>query len=243
MKKQQIQKPALLRAQVYDLIMSYIGNGFYKPGDHLTEERVARDLGVSRTPVREALSQLDVNRLLVSRKNGGYLVRSLSVEEMAHIFEVRTLIEPHAVSCIAAGHSDEQQQALERALQKEVQFVDDRDADAFARANEEFRNALFDALANTELKRCITQFDDYMQLLRLVTLSDFATRRIVIAGHREILAAIAAGDKKRARQAMLQHIENARVCVIGAMEKDQHRETAVLQGKRTRSGNAEMKAV
>ena len=150
MKKPQIQKPALLREQVYDIIMSYVSNGFYKPGDHLTEEGVATDLGVSRTPVREALSQLATNRLLVSRKNGGYLVRSLSIEEIGHIFEVRTLLEPYAIACIAREHTERQLQALDRALQKEIQHIYDEIPDVFARANEEFRIALFADLTNIQ---------------------------------------------------------------------------------------------
>ena len=222
--------------------MSYIRNGLYKPGDHLTEERVARDLGVSRTPVREALSQLDINRLLVSRKNGGYLIRSFSVEEIAHIFEVRTLVEPYAIACIANQHTEEQFQALVHSLEKEIQHADDKNPDAFSKANEEFRNALFNGLANTELKRCITQFDHYMQLIRLVTLSQLATRRIVIEGHQEILAAISAHDEKRVRQAMIRHIDNARKCVIEAMKKDQLDTAVPLQQTNSNQGYRDVTA-
>jgi DNA-binding GntR family transcriptional regulator len=229
-RKQQIQKPAPLRQQVYELIMSYIGIGFYKPGDRLTEERIAKDLGVSRTPVREALSQLDINGLLVNPKSGGYFVRSLSVEEIAHIFEVRTLLEPYAIACLTRKPTENQLQALDRALREETEHIDDNSPDAFARANKKFRDALFEDLANTELKRCIAQFDDAMQLIRLVTLSDLAARRTVVKGHKEMLAAISARDQNCAKQAMLRHIENAKKCVVEAMEKerDQDYEAASL---------------
>lgn len=220
MKKPQVQKPALLREQVYHLIMSYISNGYYQPGDHLTEEGVAGDLGVSRTPVREALSQLAVSRLLEKRKNGGYLIRSLSVEEIKHIFEVRTLLEPFAIARIASDHTDSQLRALDRALQKEIRHLHDSTPAEFAQANEQFHSALFDDLANSELRRCISQFDVYMHLLRLLTLSDLATREIVTKGHKEILAAIEAHDQSAVKKAMVQHIRNAEKCIIEAIEKD-----------------------
>jgi DNA-binding GntR family transcriptional regulator len=201
-----------LRQQVYAQLREGIRAGRFQPSDRLREEDIAATLQVSRTPVREALSQLASEGLLEPRAKGGYVLPEITPDDVAEIFELRLLLEPHAARRAATELSEGDLAALERTLASEGIAHRDGEIAAFIAANAEFRRVLFGTIGR-RLRQCIVNFDDHVQSIRLLTLHDPATQRIVMSGQERLLAALRARDPDAAEQAMHAHDLAARHCI------------------------------
>ena len=116
MNKPEIQKAIPLREQVYEAILAQLRNGHYAPGERVTEGRVAKDLDVSRTPVREAMGQLHRHGVLWAREGRGYVVPSPSEDEAIEIIMVRQLVEPAAVRMAAEEYDQDRISDLDKAI-------------------------------------------------------------------------------------------------------------------------------
>lgn len=217
----EIRKAIPLRDQVYEAILVQLGNGVYAPGERVTEERVAGDLEVSRTPVREAISQLHRNGVLAARKGGGYVVPSLTVAEVAEIFDVRRLVEPHAASLAAQEYGHRQIEAIERAIQEEKKAIPTKNPGKFAAGNEKFRVALFDSISNKTLTGVIQQFGNHLQFIRMITLKDIELRKEIVERQKKIRDAVANSDGAAAHALWVDYLDFAQSSLVKAM--DSHR--------------------
>lgn len=213
----QAKKSPPLREQAYNLILTSMRRGIYKPGERITEEKAASDFGVSRTPIREALVQLGKNGLLTPRQGGGYVIAGPpSMEELDNIFELRMLIEPYAVTRATQEYTSVEFDLLEKILKTEIKHVDKTNPEAFTVANEQFRNMMLGKSDNTVLKQCISLFENHLQLMRIATLRDISVRKSIIQRQRDILDAMKSGDSTKAEQATRQYIKYAKKCLINA---------------------------
>lgn len=190
----QIQKAIPLREQVYEAILSQLRNGHYAPGERVTEGRVAKDLDVSRTPVREAMGQLHRHGILWAREGRGYEVPSLSEDEAIEIFVVRQLVEPAAVGMAAQEYDEDRILELDKAISQEEKSVSTKSPNSFAVGNEAFRSALFDHISNSVLKSMISQFGYHLQFIRMTTLKNIAIRKEIVARQKKVRDAIAGHD-------------------------------------------------
>ncbi|MEM8496676.1 MAG: GntR family transcriptional regulator [Pseudomonadota bacterium] len=214
----EIRKAIPLRDQVYDAILTQLRNGVYAPGERVTEERVAEDLDVSRTPVREAISQLRRNGVLTARKGGGYVVPSLSVSEVAEIFVVRKLVEPHAVYLAAAEYGEREIEAIEKSIVQEERAITIAKPDKFAAGNEAFRTALFDGISNKTLIGVIHQFGNHLQFIRMLTLKNSAVRKGIVSRQKKIRDALVKSDGDLASDLWVEYLSFAEVCLLEAMD-------------------------
>jgi len=189
-----IQKAASLRDQVMDAVMQLLQNGTLLPGERVTEEGLARQLNVSRTPIREALGQLAQRGALHVRPGGGYVVPLPTVSELHEIIVVRMLLEPPAVRMAAAEFGPEEIAAINRAIDGEMAAVSERNPLRFAQANEAFRVAIFGAISNKALRGAIAQFNSHLQFIRSSTLKDLTLRRSIVERQTHIRDAIAKHD-------------------------------------------------
>jgi DNA-binding GntR family transcriptional regulator len=207
-----VKKSATLREQVFDLVLNELKNGQIAPGTRITEQGLAKQLVVSRTPIREALGQLARQGVLEVRPGGGYLVPSPTDEELHHIIAVRILLEPTAVRMAAEEYDEVHIERISKAIKAEAAAANKSDPSAFARANEEFRHAVFDGLANKALSNLIRQFDNHLQFIRAVTLKDTALRKEVVSRQGKIRDALQMHDGERAQslwRAYLKYTEDA----------------------------------
>ena len=116
MQSMKIQKPAQLRDQVYSRVKRALLEGIYSQGERVTEDKIAMHLGVSRTPVREALRLLEELGFLDTRPSGGYSVPMLNEENIVDFIEVRLLLEPRAMQKAVKSATEEQLVELESIL-------------------------------------------------------------------------------------------------------------------------------
>jgi len=215
-----LQRPLALGDQVYQTLRAHLRDGTIVAGQPLQEVQLAEKLGVSRTPVREALTRLASEGLLAS-DGRSFVVPALTLKDVEDIYEVRFLLEPAAVRRVAETTTDAAVRApLDEALAAAMAAYKAEDADAFREANIRFRNAWKDLVPNRRMVRAIEQYADHMMRIRALTLGDAKVRNIVLKGLKRIAEALAAGDGDAAAGAMRDHLGEAKRCFIAATGLD-----------------------
>jgi DNA-binding GntR family transcriptional regulator len=214
-----VKKSATLREQVFDAVLNELKSGRFAPGTRITEQGLAKQLVVSRTPIREALGQLARQGVLEARPGGGYLVPSPNDQELRHIIAVRMLLEPAAVRMAAEEYSEVHIERISKAIKAETAAVSKSDPAAFAIANEEFRLAMFDGLANKALSNLIKQFDHHLQFIRAVTLKDTALRKEVVTRQGKIRDALQKHDGERAQTLWCGYLKYTEEALTEALSK------------------------
>ncbi len=215
-----VDRPVGLAEQVYLSLRAHLRDGAILPGQALQETPLATRLGVSRTPVRAALTRLASEGLLVS---GGrsFTVPSLTRADVDDIYEVRFLVEPAAIARVATRAGDpKEREAIESALAAARAAHDRADAQAFSECNVRFRDAWVALVSNPHMVRVIDRYADHMQQIRALTLGDPSIRQIVLEGLEAIAAGLRDGDREAAATAMRGHLEHAKRAFIAAIGLD-----------------------
>ncbi len=189
-----IRKSATLRDQVIGAVMDMLQSGALTPGERVTEDGLVRQLSVSRTPIREALSQLAHRGALHVRPGGGFVVPLPTVGELHETIVVRLLLEPPALRMAATEFGPKQLSAIDRAIEGEMASVSERNPLRFAQANEAFRVAIFGAISNKTLRAAIAQFNSHLHFIRSSTLEDLELRQNIVDRQSRIREAIASHD-------------------------------------------------
>ncbi|MFG1464925.1 GntR family transcriptional regulator [Xanthobacter sp. DSM 24535] len=207
----QISKPIRLGSEVYDILLKKLMSLEIQPGERIGVDRLARELGVSQTPIREALSQLEVQGLVVKVHLSGYRAASqLTRKQFDNLCELRLLIEPPAAAKAAALMSAEELLGISAlaARMREPTPEDPQSAySAFAQEDARFHAAIAKASQNDLLHDIITQQRVHLHLFRLRFYARVTQDAII--EHARILEAFALRDAEAAAAAMRVHIENA----------------------------------
>ncbi len=218
-----VERAPALGDQVYRTLRSHLRDGLIAAGRPLQEVQLAQQLGVSRTPVREALTRLAGEGLLVL-SGRSFTVPSLTLDDVDDIYEIRFLIEPSALRRIAVHCTDPELRApIEDALETARRAHERGDAKGFGEAHARFRSAWLGLVSNERLVRVIEQYADHMQQIRALTLGDAKTRSIVLAGLERMTRALRRGDGDAAAEAVHDHLMQARrafIHAVGLREKE-----------------------
>jgi DNA-binding GntR family transcriptional regulator len=205
-----LSRPEPLGDRVYATLREYLRTGRVPVGQPLAEAALAAQLGVSRTPVREALARLASDGLLVS-DGRSFTVPALSDGDVEDIYALRFLLEPEALREIAAARPSRKTLApLRRALEDMGEAHAAGDGAEFMEANYRYRTAWMTLIPNRRLSRAIELYADHVRYLRAFTLGDAAVRVVVLKGLRRLQAALGAGDGAAAAQAMTAHLREAK---------------------------------
>lgn len=199
-----------LRDQVVESLLEAMHQGKFPAGSRLTEEAVGEFLGVSRTPVREALGILAQRGIISRRAGGGFVVPSPGAKNIDDSFQLRQLLEPFAIRQIVAGITDSQINELRTSLDALKAAVEKGAAAESMQANLEFRRKLFSYLDNEPLTRAIAQVTDHVQLIGMLTMNDAKVRKILLARHERILKAVRSRSADAAEKAVFEYLEAAR---------------------------------
>ena len=195
-----------MQKDAYTLILEAIEAGTYKPGDRLVESELAERLGVSRTPVREALQRLETQAML-TRDGRSLIVASLDHNQLAELYAVRTELEGLAARLAARHATDEEIRVLrgmvedDRALQT--------DPRALSRANKRFHHQIHLASHNRFLVQQLDLVHRSMALMATTSLAAEGRSEVALAEHDRIVSAIEAHDGEAAYQALRTHISRA----------------------------------
>ena len=141
-----------LRSNIRDYIQQQIAEGVYRPGDRIVETQLAKELGVSQAPVREAILELSTMGLLEEKPYSGTFVRQMEIPEILDIFDIRAFVEEYAAKRAAACVTDEQLSEMEQILQR-MEQEENANIPTFVRLDMEFHGLVMDAAGSPALKR------------------------------------------------------------------------------------------
>lgn len=191
---------------VFESLRDAIWDGRIARGDRVREEEIARNLGVSRTPVREALQRLQQRGLLVVGAGRGLVVAELSHGQVIELYAMREVLEGSAAR-FAAQRATEPEIEIIRALQRELRHTTNN-AMKVVMLNRQFHQAIYNAAQNQYLMQTLDVLHDSFALLNHTTFS-MPKRRESDEEHRKIVAAIERREPEQAEQAARAHIRNA----------------------------------
>jgi len=196
-----------LQKDAYMLILEAIESGLYKPGDRLVESELAERLGVSRTPVREALQRLETQSML-TRDGRSLIVASLDHNQLSELYTVRTELEGLAAR-LAARHAKPEEVQVLRGMVEADRSLLGGDPRLLSRANKRFHKQIHLASHNRFL---VQQLDLVHRSMALMTTTSFAAEgrdEVALAEHDQIVRAIEAQDSDAAHLALRSHISKA----------------------------------
>lgn len=209
MKLERMNRADGLRQRVYETLREQISLGRIGHDQRLIENAVADALGVSRTPVREALALLAREGLLVATTRG-FVLPELAEADIAEIYQLRGLLEPAAFRDAVANMTAAGIAAMRGALADQRAAHVRNDFLGFAEGNARFRAAWLALVPNRRLVDAVALYSDHFQIIR-VRLQVGAVRQIVIDGQARALAAAEARDLAAARRAIAAHVAAAEV--------------------------------
>jgi DNA-binding GntR family transcriptional regulator len=194
-----------------------IVDGTFAPGEHLNENALAAELGVSRAPLREACRLLERAGLVEIRPNQGAFVRTLSLGEIINLFDIRASLAELAGRSAASAIDAAGVTRLDALIEQLDVAARDRDADRYIALNLELHAAIYDATANPRLAALDRAMGKELRLYRRHGLAFGGGLLISNQEHRGIVAAIADGDCARAGHELRRHIEGGRDRFLRAM--------------------------
>lgn len=208
------------RERVYLTLRRQLADGTYPPGVHLREEDLAARLGVSRTPVREALRRLDAEGWLRVVPNQGAFASEWSMAEIEEIFDLRALLESHAAEHAANAPDPRALEAMQAACalaEGAMPGADLAALEAISEANVRFHRALWDMSGQARCRNILQSLAVPPMMLRNFRNFDVGGLRRSIDQHREMIAAITARDPAWAGAVMRAHVQAGRAAFLGAV--------------------------
>jgi DNA-binding GntR family transcriptional regulator len=209
-----------LRELVLEAIREAIINGVLKPRERLMEIQLADELGVSRTPIREAFRKLELEGFIVMVPRKGAYVADISFKDIADVFEIRAALEGLASALAAERITDEELEEMERLLVEKAEAIGNNDMERLVEVDTKFHEAIYRASRNQRLFTIINHLREQIQRFRTQSLSYPGRMKQSLDEHRSIVEAIQSRDTALARQVAQEHIENAENSMIESMKKD-----------------------
>ncbi|WP_255950682.1 GntR family transcriptional regulator [Streptomyces odontomachi] len=203
-----LERPGPLRERVYEALLELITTRSLQPGQHLVESELAGHLGVSRQPVREALQRLNTEGWVDLRPAQGAFVHEPTEDEADQLLTVRTLLEAEAARLAAVHTGPEGVEALEELCTRGEEAVAEGDVDLVVATNAAFHAKVMALAGNPVLAELAGQVDRRVRWYYTPVARQRGEQSWI--EHRELIAAIAAGDEARATQVMRTHTEHTR---------------------------------
>ncbi len=209
-----------LRELVLEAIREAIISGILKPRERLMEIQLAEELGVSRTPIREALRNLEMEGFIVMVPRKGAYVADISFKDIADVFEVRAALEGLAAGLAAERITDEELEEMERLLVEKAEAIIKRDMKKLVEVDTRFHETIYQASRNERLAVIINNLREQIQRYRATSLAFPGRMKQSLEEHRNIVEAIQSRNIQLARQVAQGHIENAENSMLESIKKD-----------------------
>lgn len=203
------RRPPTAQEAVLAELRRAILEGDMRPGTQILQDSVARSLGVSRVPVREALKILEGEGQIFYAPHRGYFVAELSYEELVEVYRMRELLEAEAMSVAIDKLTAEDIARMEEAIKDMDVASATTDIVGLTAANRRFHFALIEPCERPRLIKLIRQLWDMTDPYRSVYFAEARSRKLVSKEHREILKAAKSGRADDCIEAMARHRRNA----------------------------------
>lgn len=211
-----------LREAVLQVLKKAILNGSLKPGQLLSENKIAAKLSVSRTPIREALRILEIENLVVTLPGRKVIVSIPTVQDIKDIYEIRLILEVEALRTITPDRA-ELIRKLESCIEMHESHLEDYNTKAMGQNNAEFHLTIISALENKKIKHFIDSLNDTISRFRLYSVQDKEYMGKVINEHKKIVLSLKNGEIETAVNVLRQHLITAKNILIEMYSKKDDR--------------------
>lgn len=208
-KKEEMSDRYSLRGRVFHRLREDILSGKYAEQEELKEVAIGEEMGVSRTPVREALRQLELEGLVSIIPNRGAFVTGITRKDMQDIYAMRALLEGLCARWATEHISAEQLEALEETIFLSEFHAGKNHAQQLTELDNQFHEILYEACGSKMLRHQLKDFHEYVMRVRRRMLSDNERGPEAVKEHRQIMEAIRDKNADRAEELATLHIHNA----------------------------------
>jgi len=203
-----------LRDVVFQTLRKAILTGELKPGERLMEIHLADKLGVSRTPIREAIRKLELEGLVTNLPRRGAMVAEISKEGLKDVLEVRRALDTFCAELACKRISEEEKTSLKEACKRFEEAVTTNDKTVIAKADVEFHDIIIGATGNERLVAMVNNLAEQIYRYRFEYIKDESQHERRIMEHRVLMDAILKGDIEGAKKAAGEHIDNQEYAIL-----------------------------
>ncbi len=208
-----------LREEVFETVKDYILKGHYMPGERIVIDAVAKQLGVSITPVREALHHLAAQGLVLVEPHKGFIVKKWNKKEIEDLLFLRMYLEKLAVRLFIQRGAQKNNQALAQIIEKMQVASEMNDLENLTRLNSEFHRTIINGSGNEELSKIMNSLGEKLHRVRILSLSYPGRISKSYQEHLLIYKAICQQDVEAAEKAVENHISNVKDVLLRRMNE------------------------
>lgn len=207
-----------LRDVVFHTLRKAILTGQLKPGERLMEIQLAKELGVSRTPLREAIHKLELEGLVTQIPRRGAQVAQISAKGLKDVLEVRRALDTFCAELSCQRISDEGKENLKKACMDFEKATKSGDATTIANADVAFHDIIINSTGNDRLISTINNLAEQIYRYRFEYIKDKSQHKRLIEEHRALVDAIMSGNADKARAAARVHIDNQEQSILSQIK-------------------------
>ncbi|MBQ9814354.1 MAG: GntR family transcriptional regulator [Lachnospiraceae bacterium] len=196
-----------LRDLVFKTLREAIITGDLKPGERLMEIKLANELGVSRTPVREAIRKLELEGLVIMTARKGAEVAPINEKDLREVLEIRKALESLACQLACRNADDESIEKLRLANKEVINAVKDNNVELITQTDVEFHEVIYEITRNQRLIQMLHQLKEHIFRYRLEYIKEMKNRNSIVDEHNRIIEAIVDGSVRNAKREIERHIE------------------------------------
>ncbi len=216
---QALQERKSLGEHVFDSLKQAIIRGNISPGEWLVESHIAETLGISRTPVREAIHKLEREGLIERQPRGGFTALGLNREDIQETFGIRAILEGYAARLAAIKHDKEELELLERKIEEFEKCLGKKQLNDLTRINTEFHDLLYALSKSPKLIHLINSLGDQIYRFRQMILKENKMARMSNEDHKQMLKYIRKRDADGVERLVRDHILRGQQIVLRDFDK------------------------
>ena len=217
--KLNVEQDTPLRESVYNTLRKNILIGELKPGEHLTEIRLGKMLGTSRTPIREAIRKLELDGLVVIIPRSGARVAPISERDLKEVLEIRRALDVLCAELASHRITESGKIALQDAFHRFEEAAADGDKTEVARADVELHDIIAEAAGNERLLQLVGGLADQIYRYRFEYIKDDFHYDRLVREHKAIVQAVITGNEAKAAAASRTHIDNQEKAILSQLRK------------------------
>jgi len=210
-----------LKDQAYEILRSSIITGRLEPGRLHNEKDLARRMGVSRTPVREALLDLSREGMIVFVPRKGVKIRKITHKDVSDVMELRRIIEGYIIEYCSSQLTPEDLKRIGKIIEKQKAMAKRSDREGYVEADRKFHIFLASKMGNRQLQNVMENLRDLLHFMAIKATTYQDRMDQVLSEHEKIWAALKKRDQKKAREAMLLHLDTTEKILWAAIEADE----------------------
>jgi len=218
-----ISRTKSLKEKAYDILKELILTGRLEQGKLHNEKRLAEVLGVSRTPVREALLELSREGMVSFVPSKGVKVLKITPKQVQEVFELRRIIEGYIMKSISKQLTPVDLKKIEKILSKQDRSASKDEELSFIEMDKEFHLFMASKMGNQQIEAILQNLRDQIHLMGIRAIKDQSRSQQVLKEHQKIFSALKKKDAKRAHEELMKHLNNTEKILIGILAREEAR--------------------